>query len=89
MHGSHYTTGNHKVVVLLRCKLKGDSNTMEVGCTYTMLEQQQAICIVLTESENCDVRLLMPSSEEFVVDELTFRIMPHVLLSPCRYLGRL
>jgi len=62
---------------------------MEVGSTYTMLEQQEAICVALMESENCDVRLLMPSSEEFVVAELTFRIMPHLLLSPCGYLGRL
>ena len=56
-------------------KLKGDCVT-RWGSTYTMLErlleQQQAICAVLPESENRDVKLLMPSSEEFAVaEELT------------------
>ena len=53
-------------------KLKGDCVT-RWGSTYTMLErlleQQQAICAVLPESENRDVKLLMPSSEEFAVAE--------------------
>ena len=56
-------------------KLKGDCVT-RWGSTYTMLErllkQQQAICAVLLESEKRDVKLLMPSSEEFAVaEELT------------------
>ena len=50
---------------------------LHVGAsTYTMLErwleQQQVVCAVLLESEKRDVRLIMPSSEEFTVaQELT------------------
>ena len=32
-----------------------------------LLEQQQVVSAVFLESEKCDVRLLMPSSEEFTV----------------------
>ena len=51
-------------------KLKSDCLT-QWRSTYNMLErlleQQQAVCAVLLESEKRDVRLLMPSSEEFTV----------------------
>ena len=40
-----------------------------------LLEQQQAICAVLLESENRDVRLLIPSSEEFAVAEEVTQIL--------------
>ena len=46
-----------------------------------LLEQQQAICAVLLESENRDVRLLMPSSEVFAVAEEDTQILkPFILL---------
>ena len=46
-----------------------------------LLEQQQAICVVLLESENHDARLLMPSSEEFsVTDEVTQILKTFMLL---------
>ena len=51
-------------------KLKCDCIT-RWRSTYNMLErlleQQKAVCAVLLESEKHDVRLLMPSSEEFTV----------------------
>ena len=51
-------------------KLKCDCIT-RWGSMYNilerLLEQQQAVCAVLLESEKRDVRLLMPSSEEFTV----------------------
>ena len=54
-------------------KLKGDCVT-RWGSTYSMLkrllEQQQATCAALLESENRDVRLLIPSSEA-VAKEVT------------------
>lgn len=68
-------TEKQNLLDLPQHKLKGDCVT-RWGSTYTMLErlleQQQAICAVLLESEKRDVRLLMPSSEEFAVaQELT------------------
>ena len=41
-----------------------------------LLEQQQAICAMLLESENRDMRLnLMPSSEEFAVAKEVTQIL--------------
>ena len=40
-----------------------------------LLEQQQAVCVVLLESEKHDVRLLMPSSEEFTVAQEVSEIL--------------
>ena len=51
-------------------KLKFDCIT-RWGIMYNMLkrllEQQQVVSAVFLESEECDVRLLVPSSEEFTV----------------------